>query len=69
MKAIVHMLVTKDTESLLVEKIIELGYIPKHVWRGEHYQVYMTEMPREDFLMLKLSIPFIEVDEIINPIK
>jgi len=62
MKAVVYMQVDDLSNSLLLDKIIELGYVAMHVWVGDTFQVYQVEMTSEDLMVLRLSVPFLQID-------
>jgi len=62
MKAVVYMQVDDLSNSLLLDKIIELGYVAMHVWVGDTFQVYQVEMTSEDLMVLRLSVPFFQID-------
>jgi hypothetical protein len=61
MKAVVHIVVGEDSNSLLLDKVAELGYVTTHVWTSPTFQVYQINMTEEDLIMLRLMVPTLEV--------
>jgi len=49
---------------ILLDKIDELGYKARHVARGDTFQVYKVEMASEDLIILKLTVPSLEIDNL-----
>lgn len=65
MKSIVYMQVDDESSSDLLDKITELGYekTSRHVWGGHGFQIYRVEMTEEDLVLLRLAVPFIQIDK------
>lgn len=61
MKATAWITVRDENEFVFLEKIIDLGYEPIHVFRSAILQVYRVDMTEEDLTMLKISVPYIEI--------
>lgn len=47
---------------ILLDKINELGHTAQHIICGDTFQVYMVEIDSEDLMLLKLTIPSLEID-------
>jgi len=69
MKSIVYMQVDDEDSFDLLDKITELGYekISRHVSTrslgGHGFQIYCVEMTEEDLVLLRLAVPFIQIDK------
>jgi hypothetical protein len=61
MKAYIYLHVSLDDRYILLEKINELGYKADNYIKGDTFQVYLVEMSLNDLVMLKLSIPSLEI--------
>jgi len=65
MKAYVYYLHVDISDShILLDKINELGYEARHVVVGDNFQVYKVEMDSEDLVVLKLTVPSLEIDNL-----
>jgi hypothetical protein len=65
MNAYVYLLhVSIPDSDILLDKINELGYTARHVVMGDTFQVYKVEMDSEDLMILKLTVPSLEIDNL-----
>lgn len=62
MKAVVYMQVDDTNNSQLLDKINELGCSATHMLVVTGFMVYQVEMTQEELIVLKLSVPFLQVD-------
>lgn len=64
MKSYVYLQVDDLSNDILLDKITELGYIAVGVHRSNSIHIYMVEMNTEDLVMLKLTVPLVEINDI-----
>jgi len=64
MRSYVYLQVDDLSNDTLLDKIAELGYIAVGIHRSDSVHVYMVEMNIEDLVILKLTVPLVEVHDI-----
>ena len=62
MRAIVYMQVDEENNSLLLDKVAELGYVAMHVWTSDTFQIYQVNMDEDHLMLLRLSVPFLRIN-------